>query len=167
MGFFDALHQILEAGRDERGNRGDPRMAESGVGDDSAHPEYPPGRVVAADPAEMAAPPATTDYDRNLWRRKLAHVLEHLPASEAQWPDLMTEAGALNLETEWVERSQREEFAMMIRRAIADRHLTLPEHAKLERARTLIGLPDPEAETMLREVVREAEAFFGGPVEGA
>ncbi len=166
MGFFEAMHQVLEAGRDDRGNRGDPRLAESGGIDDSAHPEYPHGRVVAADPEEMAAPPASTDYDRNLWRRKLAHVLDHLPASEGQWPDLMTEAGALGLEPAWVERGQREEFGLMIRRAIADRHLTLQEHAKLEKARTLIGLPDPEAEAMLTEIVREAEAFFGGSVEG-
>ena len=167
MGFFEALGQILEAGRDERGRRGDPRLAETGGIDDSAHPEYPEGRVVAADPDAMAAPPATTDYDRNLWRRKLAHVLDGLPATEGRWPDLMTEAAALGIEPEAIERAQREEFDQLIRRAVADRRVTLAEHAKLERARTLIGLPDPEAEAMLRAVVAEAESVFGDRVEGA
>lgn len=167
MGFFDALRQVLETGRDDRGSRGDPRLAETGGIDDSAHPEYPTGRVAAADPAEMAAPPQTTDYDRSRWRRKLSHVLDQLPGSEAQWPDLINEAGALGLDTDFIERGQREEFALMIRRAIADRHFTLQEHAKIERARVLIGLPEPEAEEILRTVVAEAEEFFGGAIKGA
>lgn len=172
MGFFDALGKFLEARRDSRGNAGDPRMAETGGLDenfvnDSAHPEYPDGKVVAADPADMMAPPQTVDYDRATWRKKLKRILEHLPAAEAEWPDLMTEAGALNLETSWVEQCMREEFALLVRGVVGDRVVTLQEHSKLEQARTLIGLSDAEAEAILGEIVAEAEAFFRQPIEGA
>lgn len=166
MGFFDALRRVLDAERDDRGDRGDPRMSETVTGDGSAHPEYPDGRVVAADPAEMAAPPRTTDYDRDQWHRKLKRILERLPATEGEWPDLMREAGGLGLDPAWVEHSQREEFALLVRRAVADRTVTLEEHRKLEQARLLIGLPDAEAESILSGVVAEAEDFFGRPVGG-
>ena len=171
MGFFDAFRRILEASSDERGDRGDPRLAETGglgadLVNDSAHPEYPDGKVVAADPARMAAPPDTSAYDRDQWRKKLTRILARLPASQAEWAGLMTDAGALNLDTAWVEHRQREEFTMMVRRAVSDRTLTLQESAALEQARILIGLPDEEAEAILRRVVAEAEAFFDQPVEG-
>lgn len=172
MGFFDALGKFLEARRDARGNAGEPRMAETGALDedlvnDSAHPEYPDGKVVAADPAEMAAPPEPVEYDLGTWRKKLKRILERLPATEGEWPDLMTEAGALNLETAWVEQCMREEFALMVRGVVGDRVVTLQEHSKLERARTLIGLSDAEAEAILGGIVAEAEAFFRQPIEGA
>ena len=167
MGFFDALRQILQAERDDRGDRGDPRLAETGGLDDSAHPEYPAGAAAAADPDEMAAPPRTADYDREHWRRKLKRILEQLPASREAWPALMTDAGALDLDTAWVESCQREEFALMVRKVVSDRVVTLEEHSKLELARALIGLPDAEAEAVLRGIVADAESFFGRPVEGA
>ena len=171
MGFFDALAKFLEARRDERGSGGDPRLAETGGLDenlvnDSAHPEYPDGKVVAADPADMAAPPETIEYDRATWRKKLKRILERLPAAQVEWADLMTEAGALNLEPDWVEHCLREEFALLVRGVVGDRVVTLQEHSKLEQARTLIGLTDAEAEAILHGVVAEAEAFFQQPVEG-
>ena len=114
----------------------------------------------------MAAPPATGAYDRDQWRKKLKLILEKLPESRAQWDDLIQEAGALGLDTAWVEQCQREEFALMVRRAVADLGVTLQEHHKLELARTLIGLSEDEAEATLHAIAAEAEAFFGKPVEG-
>jgi len=106
MGFFDSLRQILQAERDDRGDRGDPRLADTGGLDDNlvnetTHQEYPDGKVVAANPYRKAAPPYTVDYDRDQWRKKLKRILERLPASQVEWPDLMTEAGALNLDNAW------------------------------------------------------------------
>ncbi len=166
MGFFDALRQVLGAERDDRGDRGDPRIVETDELDDSAHPEYPAGKVVAADPDEMAAPPRTTEFDREQWRRKLKRLLEKLPATREAWPALMTDAGALDLDTSWVETCQREEFALMVRKVVSDRVVTLEEHSKLELARSLIGLTDTEAEAILRDIVADAESFFGQAVEG-
>ena len=114
----------------------------------------------------MVAPPATVAYDRDQWRRKLKRILEKLPGSRAEWDDLIWEAGGLGLDTAWVEQCQREEFALLVRRAVADLGVTLQEHHKLELARGLIGLPEDEAEAVLRSIAAEAEAFFGKPVEG-
>jgi hypothetical protein len=166
MGFFDTLRRVLGG---EPGGEGFPgeslRPSEVDLGD-SAHPEFP-RRVPAADPAAMAAPPPTTDYDRDQWRRKLKRILEKLPASQPEWADLMADAGALGLDTSWVEQCQREEFALLVRRAVSDRHVTLAEHSKLELARSLIGIPEAEAEETLHAIVAEAREFFHKPIEGA
>jgi hypothetical protein len=61
---------------------------------------------------------------------------------------------------------QREQFALLVRRAGADGRFTEPEHLKLDRARFLIGMPDAEAEPIVRQVVAAAEEFFGQKVEG-
>src|SRR3954454_21480466 len=133
MGFFDALRRVLAGDPRSEGLPGESlRPAEVDLGD-SPHPEFP-GRVPAADPEAMAAPPQTTDYDRDQWRRKLKRILDQLPTSQGEWTDLMADAGALKLDTAWVEQCQREEFALLIRGAVGDRKLTLAEHSKLELA---------------------------------
>lgn len=166
MGFLDALRGWagLAGGRDV-----DPRrLVDSDVGDGggSAHPEFPRG-VPAADPEAMAAPPETTAFDREQWRKKLKKILEHLPAAEDQWNDLQQEAGALNFETDWISRTYREEFALMTRRVVSDSVVTPEEHRNLDLARSLMGIPDAEAVAKLHEIVAEAETFFGKTVEGA
>ena len=166
MGFFDTVRRVLGG---EPGSEGFPgeslRPSEVDLGD-SPHPEFP-NRVPAADPAAMAAPPPTTDYDRDQWRKKLKRILERLPASQPEWAELMTDAGALSLDVTWVEQCQREEFALLVRRAVSDRHVTLAEHSKLELARILVGIPEAEAEATLNTIVAEAQEFFNKPIEGA
>ncbi len=169
MGFLDTLGRVLRGDPGARGGRDvDRRRLRDSWGLDdggSAHPEFP-GDVPAADPAAMAAPPATVAYDRDQWRKKLKRIIEKLPESQAQWDDLIQEAGGLGFDTAWVEHCQREEFALMVRRAVADRDITPQEHHKLDLARTLIGLSEDEAEATLHAIAAEAEAFFGKPVEG-
>ena len=99
------------------------------------------------------------------WHKKLKRILDELPASQAEWPVLMTEARALGFDTTWLQECQLEEFQLMIRQAVSDRHFTEEEHRKLDLARDLIGIPEVEAEAMLDAIVAEAEAFFGKPVE--
>jgi hypothetical protein len=123
--------------------------------------------VPAADPEAMAAPPRTSTYDRDQWRRKLGRILGSLPRSEHEWADLQQEAGALNLDPEWLAHAYREEFGMMIRKIVSDTHVTPEEHQKLDLARSLMGISDEDAETTLRTIVGEAESFFGKSVEGA
>ncbi len=72
----------------------------------------------------------------------------------------------MNFDDEWVRNRQREEFTMLIRRAVADRRVTPQEHRQIDLARTLIGLTEPDAEQVLHDVVAEAESFFGGTIEG-
>ena len=65
----------------------------------------------------------------------------------------------------------RHDFApregLLIRKIVSDRVVTSDEHRNLDLARSLMGIPDEEAEAMLHAIAREAEAFFGGAVEGA
>ena len=169
MGFLDTLGRVLRSDPNDRDGRDvDRRRLRDTWGLDeggSASPEFP-GEAPAADPAAMAAPPETVAYDRDQWRRKLKLILEKLPASQGQWDEHIREAGALGFDTAWVEQCQREEFALMVRHAVADLGVTLQEHHKLDMARTLIGLTEAEAEATLREIAGEAEAFFGKPIEG-
>lgn len=110
---------------------------------------------------------ATHDYDRRQWHKKLRTILDRLPDSEGQWNDLIADIGALGLDPDWVRDAQRQEFILLVRRAVADRAITPMEHRKLDVARTLVGLQEDEAEALLQQVVTEAEAIFGGAIEGA
>src|SRR4051794_24037906 len=131
MAFLDTLGRVLRRHSGVRADRDvDRRRLRDSWGLDdggSAHPEFP-GDAPAADPMAMAAPPETIPYDRERWRRKLKRILEKLPESQTQWDDLIREAGGLGLDTAWVESCQREEFALMVRNAVADQGVTLQEH---------------------------------------
>jgi len=105
-------------------------------------------------------------YNRSLWRKKLARILEKLPDSRDEWEPMLAEARALAFDPAWVEGSLRAEFALLLRRAVADGVITGMEHRKLDLARDLIGIPEPDAEAMLHTVAAEAEQFFGKEVKG-
>ncbi len=154
MGFFDALRRALG---------GDP--------DPKPTPREVEARFLGVDPDSMPiaeeAPFESGAYDRAQWAKKLKRVLGELPGSRPDWDDVAAEARAMGFEPAWVAQCQRDEFALLVRRAVADRVVTEAEHRKLDLARDLIGLPDVEAEAILHAVVAEAESFFGGAVEGA
>ncbi|MCA1684739.1 MAG: hypothetical protein LC745_01885 [Planctomycetia bacterium] len=156
MGFYDALKRVLgggQAGADEWPI--DRRLGESwGVNEVGSGADDTTDR-----PAE-----GTSAFDRRQWERKLKRVLDKLPGSQGEWDDLMTEAGALGFDPRWVAERRRAEFALLVRRAVSDRVVTDAEHRKLDLARELLGVTEPEAEAVLKEVVGEARAFFGKPV---
>lgn len=160
MGFLDTFRSWVgstpKANLDELNAMWDRSILdESGV-------ETPP-----ADPAKMEAPVATTDYDREQWRKKLKRILNHLPRSQPEWDDLVQEAGALELGDEWVSTTFCVEFSLLIRKFVSDRVVTSEEHHTLDLARSLMGITDEEAESLLHAIVVEAESFFGGKIEGA
>jgi hypothetical protein len=137
-----------------------------------ARPEFFDGPADATDgamPAASSDAPAqqATRYDRTLLHRKLTRILDELPGSEPQWKALMFDARALELEPDWIGRARLEEFLLPVRRAVADRVVTEPEHRKLDLARRRIGLPGAEAGAALLGIVAEAESFFGAPVREA
>ena len=117
--------------------------------------------------AETAPHADPSEFDRAQWQKKLKRILDELPASKDEWDGLMTESRALRFDEDWVTRCQVDEFILLIRRAVSDRHFTESEHRKLDLARDLIGIPEAEAEAALLSVVAEAEAFFGESVEGS
>lgn len=175
MGFFAALGRLL-TGETAPVTDGDRRRLmqswdlyeEPSIG--TALPEgssLPAGSEPSAGRPPDAAPLASSPhaYDRQQWHRKLRTLLDRLPESEDQWPDVVSDAGALGLDAAWVEDVQQQEFVLLVRRAVADRRVTPGEHRKLELARTLIGLSEEQAETILHDVVAEAEAIFGGEVD--
>jgi hypothetical protein len=103
-------------------------------------------------------------YDRTNWQKKMQRILQELPASAPQWQELMTEAKALQLDPSWIKQCELAEFKMLVRRAVSDRHFSEREHATLDLARDLIGLPEDKAEAILHGIVAEAEKFFGKDV---
>jgi len=118
------------------------------------------------EPAPLGIEPsATSDYDKSRWKRKLHQVFTNLPGSRDQWPGLVTDARALNLDESWMDASIAEEFELLLRGAVADRVVSKDEQEKIETARRLIGLSEDEAATVLRAVAAEAEEFFGAQVE--
>jgi hypothetical protein len=126
------------------------------------------GSLLSDDAVESgpAVPPQpSSTYDRAQWHKKLKRVLDELPSSRLEWTELEREAKALELDADWVENAKREEFLLLIRRAVADRVVTASEHIKLDLARELIGIPDAEAEASLHAIIVEAESFFGKPVD--
>jgi hypothetical protein len=150
MGFFDTVRRVLHI--DNHPARDVSRAW--GLDEEGAVPEED-------------HPADTSKYDQAQWQKKMKRILGDLPGSKPSWAELMAEARALKLDPEWLKRCQREEFALLVRRAVSDRHFTEAEHRKLDVARELIGIPEAEAEATLHSVIAEAEKFFGKAVEGA
>jgi len=155
MGFFDTLRRVL--GGDAPGPAASDIAAAWGLTEDGA--DAGPTR-----PGDLTATAAA--YDQAQWLKKTKRILDELPASQHEWPELMTEARALHLDPDWVKQSQFSEFQLLVRRAVSDRHFTETEHRKLDLARDLIGIPEAEAEAALHAIVSEAETFFGKSVDG-
>ncbi len=154
MGFFDALRRSLGGGTVPGPTSREVEARFLGVDPDTL-------------PIAEGTPFDSGTYDRAQWARKLRRVIEGLPETRAEWDDLAAEARSMGFEPDWVVLRFRNEFAMLVRRAVADRVVTEAEHRKLDLARELMGIPDEEAVATLDAVVAEAESFFGGTVEGA
>jgi hypothetical protein len=170
MGFFDALLRVRS--RDRHPHETDETRKSLRAAWGLADVESPKAPALAQAGQLPTAGAATgsiaSEYDRSQWRKKLRHVLEELPASQPRWRVLEADAHALNLDPQWIADRKREEFAFLVRRAVADRTLSADaeEHHKLELARRLIGMPETEAEAILHAITAEAEAFFGSPSSG-
>ncbi len=156
MAFLDTLRRVMaggEAGADELPI--DRRLGEAwGINEVGS----------GADDTTDRPTEGTSAFDRNQWEKKLQRVLGALPGSRGQWDDLALEAAALGFEPGWVADRHRAEFALLVRRAVADRIVTEAEHLKLELARELLGIPVPDADALLMATLDEANAFFGKPV---
>lgn len=159
MGFFAALGRLLRP--HSLPDEAHARLLDAWGLSDEAPPEHHPAN---ASPRN-AAPVITSSYDRDQWRRKLKTLLERLPDSQSQWSDFAADATALSLEPKWVRQAYREEFTLLLRRAVADRTITRQEHDNLELARTLLGLSESEATDLLNQVIAEAESFFGNSID--
>jgi hypothetical protein len=164
MSFFHALGRIL-GGRSKLDDQEQQHLISAwNLYDDSSRPA---GSLVEETSADAASDAKAAPYDQGQWRRKLKSILEKLPQSQARWADLAAEVRALKLDPDWVRQAFREEFTLLVRRAVADGVVTPEEHKRIDLARHLVGLPEAEAEEILYAVVTEAEAFLGKPVAGA
>lgn len=152
MGFLNALRKAITG---EEQLEVDPKVADAwGLAEEEL--------VESAEPNAEAS-----QYDKSQFQKRVKRVLDGLPATEGEWQDVVADAKALNLPQELIDKIMVDEFLLLIRRAVADRHVTEAEHKKLDLARYLIGIPEEAAEATLNTVVQEAEKFFGGQVEGA
>jgi len=153
MGFFDSLRRSL-GGRDVANER----LAAAWNLNDTDEQDQ--------EPTSEPEPFHGSEYDRKNWRKKLKRILEELPASQDEWAGHLAEAHALGIRPEQIATWSRDEFALLVRKTVAQRVMTEPEHRKLDLARELLQIPDAEAEQILNDVVAEAEKFFGGRIEG-
>jgi hypothetical protein len=156
MGLFDLLHGARNRAStldDQARNR----LMEAWGLDEGDLAERAPRKTDEGTPLE---------YDRAQWVRKLRHLLDELPDSEPRWEQLVREGRAKQFDEAWMRRLMLDEFAMMVRRAVADRVFTERERKKLDQARVLIGLNEAEASAIYSSVIKEAETFFGQHVEG-
>ncbi len=153
MGFFDTLTRVLTGDKSSKYTAREIEAIHLGVDPDDL-------------PIAPEEPFESDNYDREQWARKVKRVLERLPESTPEWAAVVADSKAMDFDPAWVERCIRDEFAMMVRRAVADQVVTESEHRKLDFARNLLGIPDPEAEAILAAVISEAETFFGKTVEG-
>ncbi len=153
MGFFDALRRALTGEAASKYTAREIEAIHLGVDPDSL-------------PIAEETPFESGEYDRAQWAKKLKRVLQGLPESRPDWDDVAAEAKAMAFDPAWMNQCLRDEFALLVRRAVADRVVTEAEHRKLDLARDLMGIPDADAEAILNGVIAEAESFFGGTVEG-
>jgi len=105
-------------------------------------------------------------YDRARWRKRLQRILDELPGSRGEWPDLLADARDLGLSEDWVRECQVDEFLLLARRSVKDRILNERALKRLDCARELMRLSRDQADSAIRSIVAEAEAFFGKPVQG-
>lgn len=162
MGFFDALRRLLHHDTHAHVDDEAKKRIRDAWGLDAEGPDV----VVAHTATDEGMEGKTSSaYDRSQWDKKLRKTLEELPGSQGSWQDLMTEARALEFESEWIDKRQREAFAFLIRKAVSDRIVSEDDHHKLDLARKLIGIREAEAERVLHDIMAEAEAFFGTPVK--
>jgi hypothetical protein len=162
MGFFEALKRVLSHDAHPVANPETQKRIRDAWGLDD---EQDTSKADDAHPTSGARTGEASAYDRAQWAKKLKRILDDLPDSRDHWQTLMTEAHALNLEPEWISQRQREEFALLVRRAVSDRLVSEEDHHTLEQARKLIGMTEAEAETILHKIMAEAEKFFGTPVK--
>jgi hypothetical protein len=160
MAFFDTLRRVLTGDLAKVDTRPTTATDRRGLGDAWGLDEVGSG----ADDHTERPVEDTSAFDRRQWERKLKRILDELPGSRGEWDDLMLEAASLGFDPGWVAQRERAEFALLVRRAVADRAVTEAELRKLELARKLIGMPEPEAEKALHAIVAEAESFFSAPV---
>jgi hypothetical protein len=157
MGFLDSLRRSVGVAPTEGLGPINPRLAGArGVEDEG-------------DPASASEPEPFhgSEYDRKNWRKKLKLNVDALPDGRDRFREHLAEGLALGIEPETMVAWGREEFTMLVRRVVADRVVTEAEHRRLDMARELLDIPDPEAVAILQTVVADAERFFGGAVEGA
>ena len=163
MGFFNALKRLLpHASQGDANEEARQRIrAAWGLDDDESRPK---GTSQAESRATLTAISNASGFDRDQWQKKLRRILDELPGSQPQWHDLMTEAHALQLESDWIADRQREEFTFVIRRAVADKVISEADHHKLDLAQADRDVRG-RSRSRPAQVLAEAEAFFGAPVK--
>jgi hypothetical protein len=155
MGFFNALKRVLtHEARKESDDEAARRIRDLWGLDEESREE-----------SHASLRGDSTAYDRAQWQKRLQRIVDELPASQSRWADLMQDAQALQLEAAWIHERHLEALVQVVRRAVADRVFSEEEHRRIDLARKLMSIPEVEAETILHDIVAEAEAIFGEPIK--
>ena len=111
MGFFDTLRRVL-AGERRRPTTSSSRPTAASRDRDRRPPSRRPDR----------APPAPASTTGRSGEEAQARSSTSCPARSAEWADLMAEARALGFDPDMGRQRQVEEFQLLVRRVVADRH---------------------------------------------
>lgn len=115
--------------------------------------------------------PTGVGYDEHLWHNKLIGLCsesaetgrENLASAISE---LMGESRNLGLAPQKVYSTAQVAFEILVRQVVADRRVTLAEHAALDSVRDSLCLPNDVAANILEKVVQEAESVFQSKIEG-
>jgi hypothetical protein len=162
MPFFDALKRLVSHGKrvEAEAHLSDQIKTAWGLDD----PDHANALASGERPATIPLGKGASEYDRAQWSKRLKRLISGLPASRSQWQDLMNDAHALEIDPDWIAQQAREGFSFLVRQAVSDRVFTHEEHEKLDLARRLLELSEPEAAQIVHAIVDEAEKFFGAPI---
>ena len=161
MGFLSAIRNLFgdSTRRDEEQRR---KLAQAWNIDESLIDA--PESTDSSD--NLGALQGATAYDRKMWSKKLRHLItEKLPVPEQEWHDFLADAAALGFDQAWVEAEQRDAFALLLKRIVADGVISGDEQHTIDLARVQLGFTDQQAMRLLDRVVAEAEALLGRKVQ--
>jgi hypothetical protein len=162
MSFLDTIRRVFSGRIDDHDDDIRQKLAEAwGLDVEEVGDEPTEGA------ASAARAPEPTAYDRRLWVKKLAFLInEKLPIDDDTWSGFLAEAYALGYDRDWVQKQLHDTFDQLVRRAVKDGIVTPSEHEKIEQARIQLGLSEAEAEASLARIMTEAEKIFGRPIRG-
>lgn len=128
--------------------------------------------VLATDSGHEETDPTGKLYDEQLWHHKLVKLCSEMSSGGRenlpdQIAELMGESVNLGITPEKIYQTAMEAFEVLVRHVVADRQITVAEHASLDAVRDHLRLPNEVAASILEKIVAEAEGVFQAKIERA
>lgn len=173
MGFLSALKNLLspDVTTPEMDTEKEREALRRAWGLDPDDPVLAPERADQKASEQAELDPSGSSYDRHLWQNKMVRF-----ATEAKEiakidfaghvAELMAEHRNLGISDELANATAYSAFETAVRNVVADRKISLAEHAYLDALREALGLPNETATEIVKGVVADAESVFQAKIEG-